>query len=265
MALGILYAGTIPINGYLRDHYATTTTSTDIIQNVFGGMREMVADWAGMRAEEYFHRGMPYLTAMSFHEGQSALAEASRGYREGEEDHHEHEAVSQDFFSRIQRAVKVTVHSHLLPSEEKEVLPWFYIEVKFNPHDINGYTLGGYYLERLERTDEALSFLKQGTAYNPRSASILAALAWAYLKKQDLSNAVNCLEKARALWLERSWPNDAHDSYSQDDRFFTFDLLGNIYAKNGKREQALAVYREIYRIDPRPQTATTIEELTALR
>ena len=66
---------------------------------------------------------------------------------EEEEHHHAEKDVKNDLYSRIYRAVKVTEDSHLTPAHEKEVLPWFYTEVAFNPHDIRGYVLGGYWLE----------------------------------------------------------------------------------------------------------------------
>ena len=249
----VLYGATIPMNAHFRNFFLGSRTRTDIIQNMFGGLRGLVADWSFMKAEEYHHRGLPFLKAMEYHKSESSfLAEcASPG---GEEHHHEHANAAQqrDFFSRLYACVKVTGDSHLTPAEEKEVLPWFYAEVMFNPHDIRGYVLGGYWLERAGKRDESLKFYKEGLKNNPRSAQIAASIGNLYYHEDKYDEALSYLENSRQLWLERKYPNIVSGQYMKGDLEVTFDLLGDIYTKRGDYKKALEVYGELVGFEPNP-------------
>lgn len=242
----LLYAVTIPLNHFFKNSPLEKNKEPDIIQNIFGGMRSFVADWAFMKAEEYHHRGLPFMGALSYHHGQSTLMEEVRGSG-GEEHQHAEEENKRDLFSKIYRSVKVTKDSHLVPSEEKEVLPWFYTEVLFNSHDIRGYVLGGYWLERMGRYEESLKFLKQGRQNNPDSAQILASLGRLYYHNKNMEDAVLCLERSRALWIKGTPPNVVNNEYMITDRLMTFDLLGHVYESTGQYEKALEIYTEYQR------------------
>ena len=241
----ILYAATIPANVCFKSMPIARQHSADIIQNIFGTMRDFVADWAFMKAEEYHHRGLPFMKAMAYHADES-LSE--------EEGHHEHEesaaARAQDLFTKIYSSVKITGDSHLKSAEEKEALPWFFIEVEFNPNDIRGYVLGAYWLQRMGRLDESLKFLEAGQKNNPDSAAIKAALGHVYYKKGDIGPAVNYLEKARELWHGKLPVNAVSDRYAITDKYFALDLLGSIYENSGKYDAAVEIYNELYKFQP---------------
>ena len=242
----LFYAVTIPLNTALKSSRLEESKEPDIIQNMFGGMRSFVADWAFMKAEEYHHRGLPFVESLSYHHGQSTLMEEAHGPEE-EEHHHAEGEVKNDLFSRIYRSVKVTEDSHLAPSENKEVLPWFYTEVLFNPHDIRGYILGGYWLQTMGRYEESLKFLKDGRKNNPDSAQICASLGGSYYRNKNIEEAVFCLERARMLWLKGAPPNVVSNDYMITDRLMTYDLLGHIYETMGQYEKALEIYTEYKR------------------
>ena len=256
-----IYIATIPLNISLRSYFLGGEKEPDIIQSVFGGMRELVGDWAAMKTEEYYHRGLPFLKAAAYHENHSVIAQDALSGRR-EEHHHEEEAAPNDLFSRIYSAVKVNRDSHLTPSEEKEVLPWFYVEVMFNPHDIRGYVLGGYWLQRLGRYNESIAFLKDGEMHNPASAQILASIGGAYYKKSISGEALLYLERARRLWLEGKYPNDVSERpYMDSDRDLTFELLGDIYEKTGEYQKALQIYEELSKFAQYPRIGQKIDYL----
>ena len=244
ISVAILYACSVGLNFYFQHGLVRTKQEKDVIERMFGGLRGVIGDVAFMKAEEYHHRGLPFLKALAYHEGESPFA--------GEEHHEEHAAgiVKKDLFSKIYSAVKVTEDSHLKPAEEKETLPWFYVEVAFNPNDIRGYVLGGYWLQRLSKFEESMRFMKEGLKNNPDSASISAAIGGLYLRMGKSGVAERYLEKARTLWIEGQFPNNAADKYSQSDRYFALDLLGDIYEKGKRYTEALKIYQEVYDIQP---------------
>jgi len=171
---------------------------------------------------------------------------------EAEEHHYTEEGKKADIFSKILNSVKVTSDSHLEPANEKEVLPWFYTEVAFNPHDIRGYVLGGFWIEKMGRYDDSLKFLKKGERLNPDSAQILVSIAKLYFRAGKSEEAIFYLERARELWLKAKPPNIVTNQYMESDRFETFDLLGHLYEKSGQNEKALGVYSELLNFWQKP-------------
>ena len=252
IAILILYGATIPLNISFNNYFIHKEKKPDIIENIFGGMREAIADWAFMKSEEYFHRGLTFMKAVAYHEGESALLEESMqsGKEHEELEHHHEPEVKKDLFSKIYSSVKVTGDSHLIPSEMKETVPWFYIEVRLNPHDIRGYTVGAFSLHQIGRDEEGIKFLKEAEKNNPNSASILTSIGQLYYEMKEPEQSLEYLEAARKLWLEGRPPNTASDSYGESDRFLTFDLLGELYLKKGDRKKALQIYEELYRFRP---------------
>jgi tetratricopeptide (TPR) repeat protein len=238
----------VPMKSYF--HPPAEAAEQDLIYRMFGGLRGLLADWAFMKGEEYYHGGLPIRSMDVSHCMQEEMAKA-RGDRS--QDEHEHEGGQQrklSFYSKLYSQMKVTEHIHLAYKEEKEVLPWFYLQVKFNPHDIQGYVLGSYWLRRLGNTDEAFEFLAEGRKNNPESAQILMAMGEYYFRKKNYEEAIGYLECARQLWLSRKPPNIAGDNYTMSDRDFTFDLLGNLYEKKNQPLKAAQVYRELYSFNP---------------
>jgi tetratricopeptide (TPR) repeat protein len=262
----ILYAATIPLNASFKRHLVTPVQEQDIIQRMFGGLRGIIGDWAFMKAEEYHHRGLPFMEAMRYHSGETFIADVVKHGEEGadEKHHHEHAALEpKDIFSKIYSSVKVTEDAHLKPADEKEVLPWFFVEVAFNPHDVRGYTLGGYWLQRMKRRDEALKFLMEGEKNNPKSAMILGSIGWLFFSEDKLQDAADYLDKASLLWLEGKAPNTVTTSYERSDRYFTIDRLGAVYEKMGRLDDAVKVYEVLYQLEPTKGLAGKIKRLRA--
>ena len=233
----------------------------DIIQRIFGSLRVFVGDWAFIKAEEYHHRGLPFEEAINYHHGETF----SFGT-----DHHEHDAEHEarspweskaGIYSNLYSQVKVTADSHLKPEEEKEVLPWFYIEVAFNPHGIRGYVLGSYWLERIGKNKEAIQFLKSGETNNPDSAQILTAMGELYFKKENYEDAKSYLERACQLWIEAKGPNVAVTRYSDSDRMFAFDLLASIYTKEKNYGRAMDIYTELLKFGQNPVILEKVKKL----
>ena len=240
----------IPLKNYF--HPETESAQQDLIYRMFGGLRGLLADWAFLKGEEYYHGGLPIRTT-DFSKCMEEERAISRGEHAHEEHKDEHENKPQgklDFYSTLYSNIKVTQHTHLAYAEEKEVLPWFYLEVRFNPHDIQGYILGGYWLKRLGKPEEAFRFLREGEAKNPASAQILTEIGDLYYQKKDYDQAIEYFERARQLWLIGKPPNLATDNYSKSDRSYTFELLGYLYEKTGKPALAAQIYTELYSFDP---------------
>ncbi|OIN98868.1 hypothetical protein AUJ66_00150 [Candidatus Desantisbacteria bacterium CG1_02_38_46] len=239
----------IPLKNYFhpQEEYA----QQDLIYRMFGSLRGLLADWAFIKGEEYYHSGLPIRGLRTAGCLQIEMSKSREGHPEEREHEHEtEEQVKSDFYSNLYSQIKITQHTHLSYAEEKEVLPWFYLQARFNPHDIQGYVLGGYWLRRLGKPEEALRFLKEGEACNPASAQILTEIGALYYKQKGYNQAIEYFERARQLWLTGKPPNLVTNDYASSDRIYTFHLLGYLYEKTGKPLLAAQVYTELYSFEP---------------
>ncbi|MFA6321057.1 MAG: hypothetical protein WCY36_04280 [Candidatus Omnitrophota bacterium] len=260
----LFYAAAVCLNSTFHNNLLPQRSGADIIERMFGSLRIFVGDWAFMKAEEYHHRGLPFEQALAYHKGESLFDEVVKTAEKHE--HEEHDAGPAkyaNFYEKLHSQVRVTADSHLKPEEEKEVLPWFYVEVAFNPNDIRGYVLGAYWLQRIGRNDESLKFLKEGAVNNPDSAQILSAIGELYSKKGDHKNTVIYLERACKLWIDAKGINAITNPYEESDRVFAFDVLADRYVKNGEREKALQLYKELLKFGTNPVVLQKIKKLEA--
>lgn len=258
----LAYVASVCLNASFRQHLLPRKSEADIIERIFGNFRIFIGDWSFMKAEEYHHRGLPFEQATAYHKGESMFAE-----REQHATEPEHEEANNllpqktNLYSKLYSQVKVTGDSHLKPEEEKEVLPWFYVEVAFNPHDIRGYILGGYWLERVGKYNESLKFLQNGIRNNPDSAQILSAIGELYFKKKNYENAAMYLGRACYLWSGAKAPNVVINTYEESDRLFAFDLLASLYIKKGDYDKALKIYTELLKFGPNPAILDKVKKL----
>ncbi|MDO8525497.1 MAG: tetratricopeptide repeat protein [Candidatus Omnitrophota bacterium] len=255
----LFYAAAVFLNASFARHLTGPKGEADIIQRVFGNLRVFVGDWAFIKAEEYHHRGLPFDKAFDFHKRESVFTGKER--REGHDGTGPRAQNPAGLYSKLYAQVKVTADSHLKPEEEKEALPWFYIEVAFNPHDIRGYVMGAYWLDRIGRRAESLKFLREGSEKNPLSAQILSAIGETYMKENNYEEAENFLERSRRLWSGAKGVNVVSNSYAESDRLFTFDLLASLYAKKGEYEKALNICGEFLKFGPNPVILDKAEKL----
>lgn len=248
----------IPLKNYFNP--GLKSQQEDLIYRMFGSLRGLLADWAFMKGEEYYHGGLN----ISNIDVSECMQEEMREHRSPEkehshEEHHHHDSeyenfkpagINDNFYLKIYSQVKVIKHIHLSYSAEKEVLPWFYLEVKFNPYDIQGYLFGSFWFAREGKTEEAFKFLLEGEKNNPTSAQIQGAIGEIYYKQNKIDEAIPYLERSTKLWLEKKSPNLADDNYSFSDRGYAFDLLAESYLKEGKKDKAKETLMQLYSLDP---------------
>jgi tetratricopeptide (TPR) repeat protein len=100
----------------------------------------------------------------------------------------------------------------------------------------------GLYLLQANRIDEAITQLQKTLELDPNYAPARARLGTAYASKQQYGEAVSELQKA--LSLDRN-PN-------------RLGLLGDVYARWGKRQEALNTIRQLQRISNQSYVAPNL-------
>lgn len=191
-----------------------------LVGRIFGETREILGTQMIQRADLYFHGGVGKIEC---HHGLSDSAghhsEVSHGHTHDHSHKHDHDEDtpgyihqdgrkhspthtnrSADWLTRLNRSIHPRAHKHLSGANaEKELLPWLWAAVKADPHNIEAYNIGSYWLgDRLNRPEEALEFIRHGIRDNPNAYELeisRAELLWHNVS--DRNAAVAAFHTAR--------------------------------------------------------------------
>ncbi len=225
---------------YALEYYFKGAHNKNYLFAGIEGFESLVGDYFWNKADDYFHGGVSHRTR-----------EHHKMYR-NEAVHQETEDVSKkqshlDFIQRINAAVMVNKHIHLSGVEAKEILPWFRLAALLNPHNVNAYVIGAFWLARkFGKPEKAMEFLKEGRENNPDDYRIYWEFAFLYYYRRDFEKAIESLETSKSFWKSRISPND-------DEMASLYDFLGFLYWKTGEYSKSLENYEKFLKIFPADQ------------
>ncbi len=136
-------------------------------------------------------------------------------------------------------------------SELREILPWLRIAAELDPNRIETYVTGAYWLrKRMNRVDEAETFLREGMRANPKSYALAYELARIYDENRDDSKrARNLYQLALRYW-------DASQRLAPEPDYFVLAQILGQYAslerRTGDIPRAVSLLRELKKISPNP-------------
>lgn len=194
--------------------------SDNIFGKLFGDGRKLFANHFFTMADVYFHSGYYPSVFDQKEDGPKAIVTAAEADNhdphakpaasadaDGHEDHDDHDGHDhskceeqggflgkpKDWIEAFSRNFRITEHTHLEHNNEREILPWLRLAAELDPHKIETYTVGAFFLqEHLNRPDQAEAFLREGLQNNPDSAEILFELGRVYrYSRKDLDHARN--------------------------------------------------------------------------
>ena len=238
-------------HAYLIEH-DMALLNRDIFFKTLGEFKNSLSDMSYLKADIYYHGGVYHIDEGEDHSHGTLMDEREHALLGEETEEREETAQkpgpSLNILLDAGKAVAITGHRHLTGTREKEIVPWLYYAVKLNPHNETAYAVGGFWLAtNLKKTDEAIKFLREGLAQNPRSWQISQMLGLIYLVKlKDYENAKIYLEKAKEC-------GDRQDLDKFDTRSI-YTPLANVYAKTGQTNKALRLYKKLLILFPANKT-----------
>jgi tetratricopeptide (TPR) repeat protein len=141
-------------------------------------------------------------------------------------------------------------HVHLEGGKEKEMLPWVKLAVEMDPHNVDAYTVGGYWLRQLGKPAEAEAFLREGQRNNPDSYEIYFELGrLVEIDRQNPGRALRLYELALEKW------KTANAGLPQTDLLGLAQILGRLGQVNegqGNLEAALHYYKLLKGVSHNP-------------
>jgi tetratricopeptide (TPR) repeat protein len=179
-------------NFLISSNQYSQASQNDVLYKILGQLRKDIAAICYLKADQYFHKGTRH------QDDHHNCFSKEMDFDQGHEHDHEHKitqtkhhAKNADLFAKIEKAIYYRPVSHLKPAENAEIIPWFDITTRINPDFEQAFLDGSYWLSmRMNKPDEALSFLRRGFKNNPYSWQIAAQMGNIYfISKKDYKKA----------------------------------------------------------------------------
>lgn len=197
-------------------------------------------------------------------------ADGKCNHSEGDEDQKDEHEKAMSFMGQPRdplegfiRNFRITEHSHLEKSEEREVLPWLRLAIELDPQAIETYVVTSFWLRNnLKRVEDARDILREGIRNNPKSFELLFAMGLIY--QQDDKNEV----KARNIWIaaKRFWENQSSELKEESLKAYG-NITGNLARLEkdaGNGAQAIQYFELTKLTSPKPEAIQSqIDEIKA--
>ena len=186
----------------------TSPRKADLVAKIFGESRALMGARILEKADVYFHSGVrPEDDCHEFtgtHHHDDADADHEDDHNDGEEpsttagDHH---YAGPAWYRAVMDSVRPAGPKHLTSAREvKEVLPWIRLATDLDPHNVQGYDVGAYWLaHRTNAPAQAIKLINEGIANNP-DAFELELTKGELLMDTDPATADSALAAAEKKW-----------------------------------------------------------------
>ncbi|MGO8838501.1 MAG: tetratricopeptide repeat protein [Limisphaerales bacterium] len=234
--------------------WSDRSKSSNVFSLLFGDGRRMFANQFFTMADVYFHSGYYPSIFDLREEGPKEIVAESHGHTDSPEDELKEDFLGKpkDWIDRFGRHFRITEHTHLEHSHEREILPWLRLAADMDPQMIETYTVGAYFLcEHLHQPREAEAFLREGLRNNPGNYEILFSLGRLYYQTyQDIDRARNVWQLALNCFMKQ-------DPALQKENKLGFDEitvnLANLERKAGNYPDAIRWFQAAQKVSPAPE------------
>jgi tetratricopeptide (TPR) repeat protein len=188
--------------------------SNNFFSLLLGDSSRMFANSFFVKADEYYHSGY-YPTIFDNKDAFQTPHLAEDTGAVNSQNHGEETGFMgppRDWLDAFGRHFIPNRHTHLdeggpsddlsTSSDVREILPWLKLSTELDPDNITTYTVTAYWLERMNKNDEAHRVLLEAWRNNPDSYDILYALGQLYDETDhDTNRARNVWELAAKKWM----------------------------------------------------------------
>ena len=233
--------------------WSNRAKSNNVFSLLFGDGRRMFANEFFTMADVYFHSGYYPSIFDLREEGTKEIVAESHGHTDSPEDELKEDFLGRpkDWIDRFGRHFRITEHTHLEHSHEREILPWLRLAADMDPQMIETYTVGAYFLcQHLKQPQEAEAFLHEGLRNNPGNYEILFGLGRLYYQNyHDIDRARNVWQLALNCWMKQ-------DATLQKENKLGFEEitvnLANLEREAGNCQDAINWFQAAQKVSPAP-------------
>ena len=239
--------------------------SNNVFGVLFGDGRRMFANQFFTMADVYFHSGYYPSIFDQRAEGTKEIVAESQGHSDSPDDELQEDFLGKpkDWIDRFGRHFRITSHTHLEHSHEREILPWLRLAADMDPQMIQTYTVGAYFMcQHLNQPQQAEAFLREGLRNNPGNYEILFGLGRIYHDSYHDSN------RARNIWQLALVSFMKQEPEQQKENKIGFDAitvnLANLERDAGNYADAINWFQAAQTVSPNPGALQLqIDELKA--
>jgi len=239
--------------------------SNNVFGLLFGDGRRMFANEFFTMADVYFHSGYYPSIFDQREEGTKEIVAESQGHTDSPDDELKEDFLGRpkDWIDRFGRHFRITSHTHLEHSHEREILPWLRLAADMDPQMIQTYTVGAYFMcQHLNQPQQAEAFLREGLHNNPGNYEILFGLGRIYDQNYHDSN------RARNIWQLALVGFMKQTPELQKENKIGFDAitvnLANLERDAGNYADAINWFQAAQKVSPNPAALQQqIDELKA--
>ena len=239
--------------------------SNNVFGLLFGDGRRMFASEFFTMAAVYFHSGYYPSIFDLREEGTKEIVNESHGQTDSPDDERKEDFLGKpkDWIDRFGRHFRITEHTHLEHSQEREILPWLRLAADTDPQMIQTYTVGAYFMcQHLNQPGEAEAFLREGLRNNPGNYEILFGLGRIYYDNYHDTN------RARNVWQFAVNSFVKQEPAMQKENKLGFHEitlnLANLERAAGNDADAIRWFQAAQRVSPAPGALQQqIDELKA--
>lgn len=172
-------------------------------------------------ADVYFHKGVEHLSKRAFQGG---------------------------FFQDLSQELSPERVVHMAGTGIKEMMPWIWLAIRMDPHNLEPYLVGAFLLSReVGRPDLAHEVLREAQYNNPYNYEAPLEEARLYLKEKKTRDAQHALDVAMAFW---PGGRDANAPDVKDDKATILTYRGLLHEVDGENANAIGDYRAILELFP---------------
>ncbi len=167
------------------------------------------------------------------------------------------------WFRNLERRIVPRQHRHVQGHAVAEMLPMLWFATRADPHNIDNYLVGAYWLSTshgLDRPDLALELLREGRLRNPRHYRIRIEEALVWLRKGRTDRAAQALDAALALWPGAEDPESVE---ARTGKIYALTYRALIHESDGMTDEAIARWEQLLALQP--DDADTAHRLRQLK
>ena len=227
-----------------------------IALSLMGQLQMSVSDLMWLKTLEYLHNGIIYRMPSEQEQTRGLRAAEFTGmgsgvaHKDGPSLVPDEDRDWRSILGEMNRHIEPWRSGHARHSDPQELIPWYQVLVKFNPHYVQAYTNGAFFMSDFAGQPElGRDFLIAGAKKNPWSFEIESVLGRIYFDCfKDYDKAAEALIRATGLAQEERHAlaerGDEFDAIQEQLLSEAYLFLARSYTELGQFDEALAACDE---------------------
>ena len=230
----------------------------DFISILLGDAKKDISGAMVREADSYFHGGVDMDCHHLHDHDHGDINWESRHLGGG---HHDHEVESFDPWRWINSHIRAPeIDRHLAQDKVVEMMPWFWVAIKANPHNVEAWTMAWYAALHMMKDDAlALRIASEGWWHNSNSMEMAFVLGRSYR-----AEGTRDLEKSEEMFRTVVTMADGAKELADNDYQAFFSAVGFL-ADSAKRRNDVRTLARLLNaarpINPNHPTTHTIERM----